>query len=132
MNLSATRKGVGSVANDDIQVRIKELNIDITPQVTKILEQIGVAGVADVRAGSPKNKGTYANSWDSKLENEDTVVIFTDTSKLKNTNMSTLLEKGHQSRNGSWVPPQEHIRPMYNRMKRKYQEELKRIKIQPK
>lgn len=116
----------------DIKVEIKTLEIDLTPEITKVLERIGKEAVADVKSGAPKRTGGYANSWTSKMEDKDKVVVYTDASKLKNTNMSTLLEKGHKAKNGKWVPPQEHIRPMYNRIKKRYEQELMRIKIESK
>ena len=116
----------------DIKVEIKTLDINLTPEITKVLERIGKEAVADVKSGAPKRTGGYANSWTSQMEGKDKVVVYTDASKLKNTNMSTLLEKGHKAKNGKWVAPQEHIRPMYNRMKRKYEQELMRIKIESK
>ena len=116
----------------DIKVETKMLDINLMPEITKVLERIGKEAVTDVKSGAPKRTGGYADSWTSQMEGEDKVVVYTDASKLKNTNMSTLLEKGHKAKNGKWVPPQEHIRPMYNRTKRKYEQELMRIKIESK
>ena len=116
----------------DIKVDVKTLDINLMPEITKVLERIGKEAVADVKSGAPKRTGGYANSWTSQMEGKDNVVVYTDTSKLNNTNMSTLLEKGHKAKNGKWVAPQEHIRPMYNRTKRKYEQELMRIKIESK
>ena len=118
----------------DIKVEIKTLDINLTPEITKVLERKGKEAVADVKSGAPKRRTAdgYADSWTSDMEGKDKVVVYTDASKLKNTNMSTLLEKGHKAKNGKWVAPQEHIRPMYNRTKRKYEQELMRIKIESK
>ena len=130
MNLNALQKGVGSVA--DIKVETKMLDINLMPEIAKVLERTGKEAVADVKSVAPKRTGGYADSWTSTMEDKDKVVVYTDASKLKNTNMSTLLEKGHKAKNGKWVPPQEHIRPMYNRMKKRYEQELMRIKIESK
>ena len=116
----------------DIKVETKMLDINLMPEIAKVLERTGKEAVADVKSGAPKRTGGYASSWTSQMESEDKVVVYTDASKLKNTNMSTLLEKGHKAKNGKWVPPQEHIRPMYNRMKKRYEQELMRIKIESK
>lgn len=112
------------------KVTFRPMKINISDDVRKILPKIGEQGADEVRWEAPVGyTEEYAEGWTSEMEGQDTVVIYNDG---KHKSLSHLLELGHLSKSGGWVPPQEHIRPAYKKTEEKFIEELKNINIEPK
>jgi hypothetical protein len=116
-------------------ISIKTLKIDLTPEILKLQKKTGEAMAKDVAKNSPQGAtGEYAKGWDYSLNIKDRSVTIGNlrqhASGKKSGSLTHLLELGHRTKNGGWVAPQEHIRPAFNRTKRVYLSELKKIKIQ--
>lgn len=114
-------------------VEIFKLEIDLQAEVRKVLPKIGEFTANEISWNSPVGvTEEYAEGWTSKMsEDGRTVTVYNDNNH-DFTNLTTTLEKGHLSKNGSWVPAQPHIKPAYNTAKKEYLEMLKNIKIKPK
>lgn len=125
--------------NATVEVSINPIKIDLKPDITKILEKIGLECSKEISRTAPRRKSgyrDYADSWTYELEKSgETVTVFNDG---RDVSLSHLLELGHLTRPSKKgfgkgvqrrVPPQEHIRPAYNQSARNYEELLKKIKI---
>lgn len=127
MNLSAIRKEVGSVAKKKggnlVDVTANTIEIDFKSAISDVLPEIGDLTAGTIQANAPSRQGKYAQGWTYKIEGKETVVVYNGG---KRASLSHLLELGHLSRNGSWVQPQEHIRPAYNASKSIYLDLLKK------
>jgi hypothetical protein len=117
-------------------VTVKEnlINIDLGPQIKEILDSIRDDCAKEISNRSPKGyTGDYAVGWTSDLtqnsKGEYTATVY---NSQEHPILSHLLELGHRSRSGKTVPPQEHIRPVYNKYQNVYLNGMKRIKIEPK
>ncbi len=124
------------------EVTIHPIKIDLNPQILKILEEAGKSCSEEIKKTAPRRKtGTreYADSWTYEVDkNSETVTVY---NKGKQASLTHLLEFGHLTKpspkgygKGTQhrVPPQEHIRPAYNKSKKEYLEKLKDIKIKVK
>lgn len=99
-----------------VDVKTNSLNIDLTKPIIRILEEIGEACAKDIEEKSPRRKitgGSYAKGWTYRQKGKDTVYVYNDG---REKSLTHLLELGHLNKNGdTFVQPQEHIRPIYNK-----------------
>ena len=109
-----------------VDVTANTIEIDFKSAISDILPEIGDLTSGRIKADAPSRQGKYAQGWTYKMEGKETVVVYNGG---KRASLSHLLELGHLSRNGSWVPPQEHIRPAYNESKKIYLDLLKKSAI---
>lgn len=119
------------MAKDGLKINgeIELIDLDLAPAINGILKNIGIDLSNAISKASPVRTGKYASGWTYNLESSNEkfgeVVIYND----KRAPLTHLLELGHRSRAGRNVPPQEHIRPAYNRYKKIYLDQLKEIKF---
>lgn len=111
-----------------MDIQVKELKINITPEIEKVLKKTGELGANEIKSRSPVRQGVYVQGWTSTMENRATVTVH---NKGKRSSLTHLLENGHRTKSGGYVGPQEHIRPGYNVTKTQYINMLKQIKIKP-
>jgi len=120
------------------EVQINELKINLTPGIERVLEKIGADCAEALKQASPKgNSGIYSRGWTYDMESKETVVVH---NVGRQKSLTHLLELGHMTRPSvkgfgkkaqRFVPPNEHIRPVYNKFKRQYLEQLKKIDLSP-
>jgi len=108
-------------------VTMKPLNIDISEQVLEALKDVSEKCTEEIRDRSPREYGKYAAGWTWDMIDDHTSAVHNTATPKR---LALWLEFGHRARDGSSVPPQEHIRPVYNRYKEQYLNKLKSIKIE--
>lgn len=114
-----------------LDVEIFKIEVDLQAEVRKVFPQIGEYTEDEVRWKSPVGYSEeYAKGWTHKITDSGRSVTVYNNGK--NKSLTHLLEKGHLSKNGGWVPAQPHIKPAYLVAKKEYLEMLKNIKIKPK
>ena len=71
-----------------------------------ILDRYGKLGVDALRAATPIDTGLAASSWDYKILQEDgiTKLIWTNDDIEGGCNVAILIDRGHATKSGSWVP----------------------------
>lgn len=110
--------------------KVSMVKFNIKGEIADILVKTGEKAVTEIKSRAPvraKGNEKYKNGWTSKLEDDGrTVTVYNDGD---HKTLAHLLEFGHKSKSGKNVPPQEHMRPSYNKVKEEYLEELKLIKI---
>lgn len=114
---------------------VNPIKIDIDSDIKKILREIGESAVDDLKANSPVGAtGDYRNGWTYELDADGKgVSVYNDVrSYNRYTNQTTSLELGHAwSKNGKsgHTRGKMHIKPAFERTKRKYESELEQIKL---
>ena len=78
-----------------------------------ILNKYGQMGVEALAAATPVDTGRAANSWSYEITNENgcTSLIWTNNDIEGGINVVLLVDKGHCTKSGSWVPGQNFIDP---------------------
>lgn len=71
-----------------------------------ILNKYGQMGVEALAAATPVDTGLAANSWNYEIVNENgsTSLIWTNNDIEGGINVVLLIDKGHATKSGSWVP----------------------------
>lgn len=116
------------MGNGSVEVNL--LHIDLKPQIKKIRSKIATETAGKIADNSPIGyTGKYERGWTSVDVDDENSVVYNNG---KHKSLSHLLELGHRAKNGKTVPPQEHIRPAYLQQKKKYLDELQKIKIESK
>jgi hypothetical protein len=108
-------------------ISIKEIKIDLKPEIKNILEQIAEKCVSQIYNSSPKRTGELARNWVYEFENSDsmTVVIYNNG---RHKTLSGLLEFGHKTRNNSsFVSGRPLIRQSFENCKKNYYDECGKI-----
>ena len=83
------------------------------------LTQLGETAVAQLYVATPKRTGKTASSWGYELEQADGVNKLTliNTNVIKGyANIALLIVKGHGTRTRGYVPPNDFISPIVNRI----------------
>ena len=77
----------------------------------KILDNYGRKGVEALRAATPVDTGLAASSWNYEIKSDKGVVslIWTNSDIEGGINVVILVDRGHVSKSGSWVPGQHFI-----------------------
>lgn len=72
----------------------------------KILDIYGQKGVDALRAATPVDTGLAASSWNYSIEQEngETKLIWTNDDIEGGINVVILIDRGHATKSGSWVP----------------------------
>lgn len=119
-------KNLGKVEANSLEINLKSILSPVLMKAGKATEK-AIKSSAPVRSHG-KSAGAYAQGWTSQLtDNGETVTIYNDG---KHKSLSHLLENGHRAKDGSFVPPQEHIRPAYNQVKKQFMRDLKEATLQ--
>ena len=86
-----------------------------TRQIYKILDKYGQKGVSILQENTPKRTGETANSWSYRVVYEgDIIGLEWLNSKMGNdgkTPVAILIQMGHGTRTGGYVPPVDYINP---------------------
>lgn len=77
----------------------------------KILDKFGQMGVEALRAATPVDTGLAASSWNYSIESDNgsTSLIWSNDDIEGGINVVILVDRGHVSKSGSWVPGQHFI-----------------------
>lgn len=72
----------------------------------KILNYYGQKGVDALRAATPIDTGLAAESWGYKIEDngQETRLVWTNNDIEGGCNVVILIDRGHATKSGSWVP----------------------------
>lgn len=79
----------------------------------EIMEAYGEKGVAALRAATPRDSGTTADSWDYKIErkNGKWAICFTNSNINNGVNIAIILNYGHGTASGAYVAGRNYIDP---------------------
>lgn len=104
-------------------------------QMYKILDEYGQKGVSALRSATPKRTGATADSWDYNIVmNQKEVGIEWTNSNMAGdgtTPVAILIQLGHGTRNGGYVPPKDYInpamRPLFNELAERISEVVRSL-----
>lgn len=104
MGVSFTHKGNFKKTED-------YFNSLLNKDYLKILHKYGELGVEALSAATPVDTGLAASSWGYEITNENgqTSLIWTNNDIEGGINVVLLVDRGHVSKSGSWVPGQHFI-----------------------
>lgn len=110
----------------DFLKRVNRLNLDT------ILNQYGQEGVEALRAATPKDTGTTANSW-SYVVHKGTgsiTITWSNSNIVDGVPIAVILQYGHGTRNGGYVQGTDYInpamKPIFDKIAQRAWEEVKR------
>jgi hypothetical protein len=110
----------------DFLKRANRLNLDV------ILNQYGQEGVEALRAATPKDTGTTANSW-SYVVHKGTgsiTITWSNSNIVDGVPIAVILQYGHGTRNGGYVQGTDYInpamKPIFDKIAQRAWEEVKR------
>lgn len=110
----------------DFLKRANRLNLDA------ILNQYGQEGVEALRAATPKDTGTTANSW-SYVVHKGTgsiTITWSNSNIVDGVPIAVILQYGHGTRNGGYVQGTDYInpavKPIFDKIAQRAWEEVKR------
>lgn len=99
----------------DFKKTEKWLNAIKKKQIYSILDKYGQEGVELLKAATPKRTGATANAWSYRIEMEPNHVTIewlnTNKGNDGKTPIALLIQLGHGTRNGGYVPPTDYINP---------------------
>lgn len=110
----------------DFLKRANRLNLDV------ILNQYGQEGVEALRAATPKDTGTTANSWSYTVhEGMGSITItWSNSNIVDGVPIAVILQYGHGTRNGGYVQGTDYInpamKPIFDKIAQRAWEEVKR------
>ena len=84
-------------------------------RIKSILEDIGDMGVDMLAEATPVDTGTTAESWQYEIEEESdsaSQLNFFNENEVDGMNIAMLLQYGHGTRNGGYVPGEDYINPV--------------------
>lgn len=110
----------------EVMKYLTEYKEDISEAVENVSNRVGKAATNELKEESPKLTGDYAKGWRLKKDkigkNRYTVKIHNKT----NYRLTHLLEFGHVTRNGGRTRAIPHIRPIEEKYKKIFEQELKK------
>ncbi len=111
------------MANDfakELVKAMKEYTDEVKEDIEKEVDSASENIIEELKASSPKRSGSYRAGWRCKKANNinNVKVIYNKT----DYQLTHLLEKGHQNRDGGRTQGKEHIKPV----EEKYMSELAR------
>lgn len=81
----------------------------------KKLDSYGKDGVEALASATPANTGTTSNSWGYYVwgmdSSDETGICWTNSNVNKGVSIAALIQYGHGTRNGGYVPPRDYINP---------------------
>lgn len=110
----------------DFLKRANRLNLDA------ILNQYGQEGVEALRAATPKDTGTTANSWSYAVHKGTSSITITwsNSNIVGGVPIAVILQYGHGTRNGGYVQGTDYInpamKPIFDKIAQRAWEEVKR------
>ena len=110
----------------EVMKYLTEYKEDISEAVENVSNRVGKEATNELKDKSPKLTGDYAKGWRLKKDkigkNRYTVKIHNKT----NYRLTHLLEFGHVTRNGGRTRAIPHIRPIEEKYKKIFEQELKK------
>lgn len=106
--------------------RANRLNLDV------ILNQYGQEGVEALRAATPKDTGTTANSWSYAVHKGtgSITITWSNSNIVDGVPIAVILQYGHGTRNGGYVQGTDYInpamKPIFDKIAQRAWEEVKR------
>lgn len=114
----------------DFDNAIKFLGKCTNMEPRSILENYAKIGVESLRANTPKRSGETAAGWDYRIiqnGNKNLEVEFYNHAHPElNVNLAVLIQLGHGTRTGGYVPPVNYIQPAMNPVYKAVGDELVR------
>lgn len=110
----------------DFLKRANRLNLDA------ILNQYGQEGVEALRAATPKDTGTTANSWSYVVHKGagSITITWSNSNIVDGVPIAVILQYGHGTRNGGYVQGTDYInpamKPIFDKIAQRAWEEVKR------
>lgn len=110
----------------DFLKRANRLNLDA------ILNQYGQEGVEALRAATPKDTGTTANSWGYTVHKGtgSITITWSNSNIVDGVPIAVILQYGHGTRNGGYVQGTDYInpamKPIFDKIAQRAWEEVKR------
>lgn len=110
----------------DFLKRANRLNLDV------ILNQYGQEGVEALRAATPKDTGTTANSWRYVVHKGtgSITITWSNSNIVDGVPIAVILQYGHGTRNGGYVQGTDYInpamKPIFDKIAQRAWEEVKR------
>lgn len=110
----------------DFLKRANRLNLDV------ILNQYGQEGVEALRAATPKDTGTTANSWSYVIHKGtgSITITWSNSNIVDGVPIAVILQYGHGTRNGGYVQGTDYInpamKPIFDKIAQRAWEEVKR------
>lgn len=99
--------GRGGDLTSQLSAVLTEYSRTSSEKIENILEDVGKEAKSKLNATSPKRTGKYRKGWKVKLERRNgSVQVHVHNTRYQLTH---LLENGHKSRSGGFVPAQPHI-----------------------
>ena len=85
----------------------------ISVDLSTTLERYGKAGVDALAAATPYGEGTTAAAWTYEIvrDGKSTSIIWSNTNVVGGRPIAVLLQYGHATRNGGYVPGRDYINP---------------------
>lgn len=97
-----------------------------------ILNQYGQEGVEALRAATPKDTGTTANSWSYAVHKGtgSVTITWSNSNIVDGVPIAVILQYGHGTRNGGYVRGTDYInpamKPIFDKIAQRAWEEVKR------
>jgi hypothetical protein len=102
-------------------------------QVMSILQRYGQQGVSALASRTPYNTGITANSWDYNISKEywGYKLTWSNSSRNGSTNIAILIQYGHGTGTGGYVPPYDYVnpamRPIFDQIAEEIWKEVSRL-----
>lgn len=79
----------------------------------QVIQKYGPIGVAALSAATPKDSGETASSWDYNIQfnGASAVLEFTNSNVNNGVPIAIILQYGHGTGTGGYVPPRDYINP---------------------
>ncbi len=103
--------GVSFTGKGDFSKTEKYFKSLLDRDYMKILDKYGRLGVEALSKATPVDTGLAASSWHYTIENDNgqTRLVWTNDDIEGGCNVVILVDRGHCSRSGSWVPGRHFI-----------------------
>ncbi|QJU14161.1 HK97 gp10 family phage protein [Blautia pseudococcoides] len=107
--MTVANVNIGNLANA-IMKELEEYANTTADELKAAAKEIGKETAKELQKTSPKASGVYAKDWTSSVQSEksNSISVIVHDKKYQITH---LLEKGHQNRNGGRTPAIVHIAP---------------------
>ena len=112
---------------DAVMEALSDYRDEVNEGVRKAIQKKANEDVRELKATSPKRNGKYGPGWTYKvLENNSSVYDVVIYNKDR-PGLTHLLENGHASVNGGFVPGIQHIKPVEEESNNKLLEKVEEI-----
>ena len=117
---------------DTIMRELEEYSDEVADGVKKAARAAARTAVKEVRALSPKDTGSYAKGWTSKVVTQTkeniSIVVYNKDHYQRNH----LLEKAHAIKNGTdrvygYTKAQPHIKPAEEKANKQYEQDVQEV-----